>query len=164
MSNTKNIVRLMSKPSAQGSDPVHGWDFYYMFYISTSSSLLLSCRGAELLSLKIGFLLGWLHNKGTFSGPLILRERCERSQQTIDGFTVYSTFLQITYKWSSCRYLPIVSLVLWWCRVVNTVIEKKGNLGTFLEIFQTEKQPRKGLWNVWQFSTVGLYLTYVLVH
>ena len=48
--------------------------------------------------------------------------------------------------------------VLWWYRVVNTVIEKKGNLGTFLEIFQTEKQTRKGLWNVWQFSTVGLYL------
>ena len=152
----------MSKPSAQGVDPTVGFLLYVLhFNLSSSSSFSqfsFSVWMELLLSLKIGFLLGWLHNKGTFSGPLILRERCERSQQTIDGFTVYSTFLQITYKWSSCRYLPIVSLVLWWYRVVNTVIEKKGNLGTFLEIFQTEKQPRKGLWNVWQFSTVGLYL------
>ena len=146
----------MSKPSAQGVDPMVGF-LLYVLHFNLSSSF--SSAVELLLSLKIGFLLGWLHNKGTFSGPLILRERCERSQQTIDGFTVYSTtFLQITYKWSSCRYLPIVSLVLWWYRVVNTVIEKKGNLGTFLEIFQSEKQPRKGLWNVWQFSTVGLYL------
>ena len=106
MSNTKNIVRLMSKPSAQGSDPVHGWDFYYMFYISTSSSLLLSYRGAELLSLKIGFLLGWLHNKGTFSGPLIVRERCERSQQSIERIIKSQMRLRsIQLNWDSADRL-----------------------------------------------------------
>ena len=84
----------MSKPSAQGVDPMVGF-LLYVLHFNLSSSF--SSAVELLLSLKIGFLLGWLHNKGTFSGPLILRERCERSQQTIDGFTVYSTFLQITY-------------------------------------------------------------------
>ena len=141
----------MSKPSAQGVDPMVGFLLYVLhFNLSSSSSSFsqfsFSVWMELLLSLKIGFLLGWLHNKGTFSGPLILRERCERSQQTIDGFTVfYSTFLQITYKWSSCRYLPIVSLVLWcwWCRVVNTVIEKRAIWGRFWKFFKQRNSPEK---------------------
>jgi hypothetical protein len=59
-------IRLMSKPPAQGSDPVHGWvsSLHVLHF-----NLLLLLR---LVSSWVDFT-----TKAHFPGPLIVRERCE---------------------------------------------------------------------------------------